>query len=215
MTGEAVGPYEVGEKLGEGGMGVVYRAHDKRLLRSVALKFLSGKGQSPASRRRFLREAQIASALNHPGIVTIHDIGEHGGETYIVMEYVEGKPLRELISRKGMEAASAYGCSPPLEHPSLNARLQDGKGALGMQRPHGIGLHRFQFSIDVFEILHTEQLPGTEINVELGLIIESNHHVNFIRVRMWLFCAQLPDAFICRLFNHDEGAFRLHSLFGH
>ena len=107
MTGEAVGPYEVGEKLGEGGMGVVYRAHDKRLLRSVALKFLSGKGQSPASRRRFLREAQIASALNHPGIVTIHDIGEHGGETYIVMEYVEGKPLRELISRKGMEAASA------------------------------------------------------------------------------------------------------------
>src|ERR1035441_7063367 len=114
-----------------------------------------------------------------------------------------------------MEAASAYGCSPPWGHPSLNARLQDGEGALGMQRPHWIRLHRFQFSIDVFEILHTEQLPRTQINVELSIVIESNYHVNFFRVRMGLFYAQLPNALICCLFNHDDSPFSFHGLFGH
>jgi serine/threonine protein kinase/tetratricopeptide (TPR) repeat protein len=107
MTGQRIGPYEVGEKLGEGGMGVVYCAHDTRLRRDVALKLLSGPVHSSHARRRFLREAQTASALNHPGIVTIHDIGEHEGEIYIVMEYVSGKSLRTLITPGGMDPATA------------------------------------------------------------------------------------------------------------
>lgn len=88
-------------------MGVVYCAHDSRLLRDVALKVLSSRTQTPESRKRFLREAQTASALNHPGIVTIHDIGEHDGEIYIVMEYIKGQPLRDLIPSGGMGHATA------------------------------------------------------------------------------------------------------------
>jgi serine/threonine protein kinase len=98
-----VGPYKVGEKLGEGGRGVVYCAHDTRLRRNVALKFISGRRQSLTARKRFLRQARGASALNHPRIVASYDIAEDGGETYIVMEYVEGNSLRALISRGGME----------------------------------------------------------------------------------------------------------------
>ena len=107
MTDQRVGPYEVGEKLGEGGMGVVYCAYDTRLRRHVALKVLSSHERSPDGRKRFMREAQTASSLNHPGIVTIHDIGEHHGETYLVMEHVEGRSLRELISPGGMDPAIA------------------------------------------------------------------------------------------------------------
>jgi hypothetical protein len=88
----------------------------------------------------------------------------------------------------------------------MNARLPGGEGVLRVQRPHWICLHRFQVTINVFEILHTEQLPGTEINVELSIVIESNYHIDFLRVRMGLFYAQLPDAFIRRLFNHDNSA---------
>jgi TolB-like protein/Tfp pilus assembly protein PilF/predicted Ser/Thr protein kinase len=103
MTGRRVGPYEVGEKLGEGGMGVVYRALDTRLRRNVALKILSGHAHVSDGRRRFLREAQTSSALNHPGIVTIYDLGEFEGDAFIVMEYVEGKSLRSLIGPKGLD----------------------------------------------------------------------------------------------------------------
>ena len=104
MTGQMVGPYEVLEKLGEGGMGVVYKARDTRLRRHVALKFLSGKDITSTTRTRFLREAQTASSLNHPNIVTIYDIGQTEDSTYIVMEYLEGQPISKLIDRaRGME----------------------------------------------------------------------------------------------------------------
>src|SRR5712692_1903078 len=103
MIGATISHFRVLSHLGSGGMGVVYCAYDDRLRRNVALKFLSRQGQSADIRNRFLREAQTASALNHPGIVTIHDIGEHDGETYIVMEYVEGRSLGALISPGGMD----------------------------------------------------------------------------------------------------------------
>src|SRR5215831_13780864 len=103
MTGSVIGHYEILEKLGEGGMGVVYKARDTRLNRFVAIKLLPADKLADEDRlRRFTREARTASALNHPNIVTIHDIASDGGRPYIVMEYVAGKTLDDLIPRKGI-----------------------------------------------------------------------------------------------------------------
>src|SRR6185503_18843559 len=91
--------YRIIEKLGAGGMGEVYRAEDPALLRTVAIKVLSKQHrESDISKTRFLREAQAASAINHPNIVTIYEIGETDEQAYIVMEYVQGRSIRDLIS---------------------------------------------------------------------------------------------------------------------
>ncbi|OFW25943.1 MAG: hypothetical protein A3H97_12485 [Acidobacteria bacterium RIFCSPLOWO2_02_FULL_65_29] len=95
LIGKTLGPYRVLEKLGEGGMGVVYRALDTRLNRPVAIKFLSDNLADPAARRRFQREAQTASSLNHPHILTVHDAGEFDGRQYLVTEFVDGGTLRD------------------------------------------------------------------------------------------------------------------------
>src|ERR1041385_840507 len=93
--------YEVLEKLGEGGMGVVWKARDTRLDRFVALKVLPAeKMNDPERKRRFIREAKTASALNHPNIVTIHEIDQADGVDFISMELVPGRPLNQLIPRK-------------------------------------------------------------------------------------------------------------------
>ncbi len=106
MTGKVIAHYDVLEKLGEGGMGVVYKARDKRLNRFVALKLLPSDKLGDEDRiRRFTQEARTASALNHPNIITIHDIGSEAGFHYIVMEYLAGKTLDQLIPRKGMRLA--------------------------------------------------------------------------------------------------------------
>ncbi|MCG8461560.1 MAG: serine/threonine protein kinase, partial [Holophagales bacterium] len=98
MIGETVASYEVVEELGRGGMGIVYRAHDRRLRRDVALKVLHPERVSDAKRqRRFVREARTASALAHPGIVTVFDIVQHEGAYALVMELVPGVPLRQLL----------------------------------------------------------------------------------------------------------------------
>jgi serine/threonine protein kinase len=129
-AGTRLGPYEILAPLGAGGMGEVYRARDARLGRDVAIKVLPAELSGDADRRvRFEQEARSASALNHPNIVTIHDIGTHGETLYIAMEIVEGRSLRELLAGEPMQVRKL-----------LDVAVQM---AEGLAKAHGAGIvHR-------------------------------------------------------------------------
>src|SRR6266545_3783558 len=129
-AGSRLGPYEVLSPLGAGGMGEVWRARDSRLQRDVAIKVLPGELSADAGRlKRFEKEARSASALNHPNIVTIYDIGQADSVSYIAMELVEGKTLRELL----------YAGLPPIRRVlAITAQVAD-----GLARAHEAGIvHR-------------------------------------------------------------------------
>ncbi len=112
MTGGTIGHYEIVEKLGEGGMGVVYKVRDTHLDRFAAIKVLPPeKVADPERKRRFVQEAKAASALNHPNIVTIYDIDQQDGVDYIAMEHIQGRTLEQLIGRKGMKLGEALKCA--------------------------------------------------------------------------------------------------------
>ncbi len=138
-----VGPYEILGFLGEGGMGTVYRARDPRLDRVVALKVLRADAAGDADRQaRFILEAKSVSSLNHPNIVTVHDVGSDGGVTYMVMEFVEGQPLDQLITAQGMRVSDVLRVASQIADAFADAHARkivhrDLKPANVMVQPNG------------------------------------------------------------------------------
>jgi len=111
MVGKTISHYEILEKLGAGGMGDIYKAHDNKLNRTVAIKVLAVANSEGTGRRRFIQEAQAASALNHPNIITIHDIVSQDDNEFMVMEYVAGKTLADVIPPEGMTIRNTLRCA--------------------------------------------------------------------------------------------------------
>ena len=137
MTGRQLAHYSVGEKIGEGGMGVVYKGTDTRLKRTIALKFLTRALPEDAfERKRFLREARAASAVNHPNVCVIHAIEEVAGEEFIVMEFVEGMTLRKWANSRRAEGKG--GVVPVRDVLAIAAQVA---GGLDAAHRHGI-VHR-------------------------------------------------------------------------
>ncbi len=145
MVGTKVQQYTFLEKLGAGGMGDIYRAQDTRLNRFVAIKVLTGSTSGdPERRRRFIQEAQSASALNHPNIITIHDILTEGDAQYMVMEHVQGKTLADLIPKGGLRVPQVL---------KLAMQMTD-----ALQTAHAAG------------IIHRDLKPGNIMVTDTGLV---------------------------------------------
>ncbi len=145
MVGRTVLQYQLLEKLGAGGMGDIYRALDTRLNRIVAIKVLTKAATGDVERkRRFIQEAQAASALNHPNIITIHDIISEDGTEFMVMEYVNGKTLVDLIPKGGLRVPQVL---------KYSVQMAD-----ALQVAHNAG------------IVHRDLKPGNVMVNESGLV---------------------------------------------
>jgi serine/threonine protein kinase/Tol biopolymer transport system component len=145
MIGKTISHFTILEKLGEGGMGVVYKARDIQLDRLVAIKVLPpDKVADPERKQRFVREAKAASSLNHPNIITVHEVANEDGLDFIVMEFVAGKPLSHLIGRKGLKLGDTL---------KYGAQIADALATV-----HAVG------------IIHRDLKPGNIMVTEGGLV---------------------------------------------
>jgi serine/threonine protein kinase/tetratricopeptide (TPR) repeat protein len=181
LIGRIISHYRIVEKLGAGGMGEVYRARDERLKRDVALKILQpGSKTVSAAQKDLLREAQSASALNDPHICTIYEVGEHGGDHFIVMELVEGKPLNLLIPTGGLrpELVLRYGAqiAAALAHAHDHGVIhRDIKTANVVITPAGqvkvldFGLARFYSDTELADATRSDE-SATNANTVVGTL---------------------------------------------
>jgi eukaryotic-like serine/threonine-protein kinase len=175
-VGSKLGPYEILAKIGEGGMGEVYKARDTRLDRVVAIKVLPPeKTADPERKRRFIQEAKAASALNHPNIVTIHDIGSENGTDFIVMEFVSGKTLDRLIPRNGMRLHDALVAVIPVADALAKAHangivhrdLKPGNIMIsdeGTPKLLDFGLAKLVENVPAADMIETEEMSGVGRN---------------------------------------------------
>ena len=134
-VGRQLGPYEIAEPIGAGGMGEVYRARDPRLSRDVAIKLVTTQGvPSPDRLRRFETEARAAAQLAHPNVVTVHDVGTHEGHPYLVLELLEGETLREML-RAGVPLAAPGRESGPSRSPGASPPPTSGASSTATSSP--------------------------------------------------------------------------------
>ncbi|MFH0930697.1 MAG: protein kinase, partial [Candidatus Zixiibacteriota bacterium] len=185
MIGKTISHYKILEKLGEGGMGVVYKSQDTKLDRIVALKFLSKNLLCDAeAKERFVLEAKAASALNHPNISTIHEIDEVGSECFIVMEYVEGKSLKELLKEKSFSLNEVLDISIKIAEGLNSAHKKDivhrdiksdnimvtDEGLIkimdfGLAKLRGVsGLTKAGTTLGTMQYMSPEQVQGLEVD---------------------------------------------------
>src|SRR6202162_2727893 len=181
LTGRIISHYRIGEKLGAGGMGAVYRARDERLNRDIALKILQpGSKTSLAAQKDLLREARSASALNDPHICTIYEVGEDDSDHFIAMELVEGKPLNSLIPAEGLrpELVLRYGAqiAAALAHAHDHGVIhRDIKTANVVITPAGqvkvldFGLARFYSDTELADATRSDE-SATNANTVVGTL---------------------------------------------
>src|SRR5229473_1301111 len=169
MIGQTISHYRITDKLGGGGMGVVYKAEDTRLHRFVALKFLPQEVcRDPQALARFQREAQAASALNHPNICTIHDIGEQEGRAFIAMEYLDGVTLKHMVTGRPLENETllslAIEIADALDAAHAEGGLNEATAAVSLQYLTSPGT-----AIGTVAYMSPEQAKGKELDSRTDL----------------------------------------------